>query len=469
MSTNPPAPSHHDSVQGLTGTPGTQAAGSGEGPGKEELANVSIDAPLIASHNSYLSDQSSEIRVRNIPWEGYQKASLITEVELNLIRSFTLDCKNGQEYANLFLSLLQKLSRVDTIQSILVLIDDFCDAGASLYFSQQQNSSACFAVFFKLLSKDDEYIQLKSAKIVTRLLIDSKLSYPTDPNDLFTWIRLQLMSINGSVIDITLQILQGLLSIYTFRQKFYLFPDGITSILSILRKDQSNAQIQYQCIYSIWLLSFVREAAADLGSVYHITPLFKDIAKAAIKEKVVRVTMATFKNMVVNAPQETIIPMLGHKLLQDVEVLSVRKWSDQEITDDLMFLRDELGKHVASLSTFDEYASEIRSGRLEWSPPHQSEQFWKANANRLNENKNELVKALVQIAADSGANSKIDPVCLAVAAHDLGQYCKFGANAKKVLDETGGKAVVMELMSHENADVRYQALTATQKIMMNSW
>ena len=38
----------------------------------------------------------------------------------------------------------------------------------------------------------------------------------------------------------------------------------------------------------------------------------------------------------------------------------------------------------------------------------------------------------------------------------------------RVLEETGGKAVVMELMSHENPDVRYQALTAVQKIMMNS-
>lgn len=63
-----------------------------------------------------------------------------------------------------------------------------------------------------------------------------------------------------------------------------------------------------------------------------------------------RVIMATFKNMVLGAPEATIIPMLGHKLLQDVEILSVRKWSDGEIIDDLMFLREELGKHVASLS-----------------------------------------------------------------------------------------------------------------------
>lgn len=39
----------------------------------------------------------------------------------------------------------------------------------------------------------------------------------------------------------------------------------------------------------------------------------------------------------------------------------------------------------------------------------------------------------------------------------------------RVLEESGGKRVVMELMSHENSDVRYQALAAVQKIMMNSF
>ena len=84
-----------------------------------------------------------------------------------------------------------------------------------------------------------------------------------------------------------------------------------------------------------------------------------DISKSAIKEKVVRVIMATFKNMVQVSPNETIIPMLGLKLLSVVEVLSVRKWSDPEIVEDMMVLRDVLGHHVAELSTWDEYKTEI--------------------------------------------------------------------------------------------------------------
>jgi V-type H+-transporting ATPase subunit H len=54
--------------------------------------------------------------------------------------------------------------------------------------------------------------------------------------------------------------------------------------------------------------------------------------------------------MILKAPQENIIPMLGNKLLPVIEMLSVRKWSDTDISDDLTFIRDELSKRVADLS-----------------------------------------------------------------------------------------------------------------------
>jgi V-type H+-transporting ATPase subunit H len=130
--------------------------------------------------------------------------------------------------------------------------------------------------------------------------------------------------------------------------------------------------------------------------------------------------------MVVKAPNENIIPMLGHKVLGTVEILSVRKWADSDITDDLMFLRDELGHHIQSLSTFDEYSSEIISNRLEWSPPHQSEIFWKQNASRLNENNCELLKILIELVSVAK-----DPIILQIASHDLGQYVKYGTNSRK--------------------------------------
>ena len=62
--------------------------------------------------------------------------------------------------------------------------------------------------------------------------------------------------------------------------------------------------------------------------------------------------------------------------------------------------------------------------------------------------------------------SSRDPLVLAVAAHDLGQFIKFGGDkAKSTINDLGGKTRVMELMSHENGDVRYRALMTVQRLM----
>jgi V-type H+-transporting ATPase subunit H len=152
---------------------------------KDDL-NISIDAPIISTHNDYLLDQSNLIKSRTIPWEGYQKASLITEKELTHIREYSTETtvifphQNGQEYVGLFLGLLGKLSRVDTIQNILVLIDDFLSQrhdAINLFLEYGKDDVSVvfypfirYMEFTRLLQKEDEYIQLKSAKILTYLL-----------------------------------------------------------------------------------------------------------------------------------------------------------------------------------------------------------------------------------------------------------------------------------------------------------
>lgn len=59
-----------------------------------------------------------------------------------------------------------------------------------------------------------------------------------------------------------------------------------------------------------------------------------------------------------------------------------------------------------------------------------------------------------------------DATVLAIAAHDLGRFVKHGGDkAKKTVTDLGGKTRVMELMAHDNPDVRYQALMTVQKLM----
>ena len=68
----------------------------------------------------------------------------------------------------------------------------------------------------------------------------------------------------------------------------------------------------------------------------------------------------------------------------------------------------------------------MRSGRLEWSPVHRSEKFWRESAARLNEKNYELLKILIQL-----LESSKDPLILSVACFDLGEYVRHYSRGKQ--------------------------------------
>lgn len=45
-----------------------------------------------------------------------------------------------------------------------------------------------------------------------------------------------------------------------------------------------------------------------------------------------------------------------------------------------------------SISTYDEYKSELESGQLSWTPPHKNDDFWRDNATKLNDKDREQLK-----------------------------------------------------------------------------
>lgn len=82
--------------------------------------------------------------------------------------------------------------------------------------------------------------------------------------------------------------------------------------------------------------------------------------------------------------------------------------------------------YICIFSSFDEYATEVKSGRLEWSPVHRSSQFWRENAARLNEKKYELLRILVHLLETSR-----DALVLSVASYDIGEYVRHYPRGKK--------------------------------------
>lgn len=60
--------------------------------------------------------------------------------------------------------------------------------------------------------------------------------------------------------------------------------------------------------------------------------------------------MAAFRNLVVKAPSDNLPAMLVAKLLPFVKTLQSRKWSDDEIREDVDFLVDELKSSFEGLT-----------------------------------------------------------------------------------------------------------------------
>merc|ERR1712241_1062041 len=166
------------------------------------------------------------------------------------------------------------------------------------------------------------------------------------------------------------------------------------------------------------------------------------------KEKVSRIILAVFRNLIEKpedneVKKENCISMVQCKVLKQLELLEQRKFDDEDIIEDIEFLNEKLNASVQDLSSFDEYITEVKSGRLEWSPVHRSERFWRENAHHLSDKNYELLKILITL-----LETVKDPLVLSVACFDLGEYVRHYSR---------GKTMVMTLLSHTDPNVRYEA------------
>lgn len=138
--------------------------------------------------------------------------------------------------------------------------------------------------------------------------------------------------------------------------------------------------------------------------------------------------------------------------------LGGRHLTDPDLLEDLQSLSDLLEEYTKTQTTFDEYAAELQSGHLRWSPPHRSPTFWRENARRiLEEERGALPKKLAEIIAKSWENDK---QVLAIACNDVGNLVKEVPERRIQLEKLGLKTRVMELMTDRDESVRWESLRA---------
>merc|ERR1719161_1669390 len=95
-----------------------------------------------------------------------------------------------------------------------------------------------------------------------------------------------------------------------------------------------------------------------------------------------------------------------------------------------------------------------------------SSKFWGENVMKFDKNEFDALKRLRGILEDEDK----DPVSLAVACHDIGEFVALHPLGKKKVNQLALKERVMALMGKEDAsyrEVRREALLCCQKIMLN--
>jgi V-type H+-transporting ATPase subunit H len=419
-----------------------------------------------------LDEIQSNIRVRPIPWEGYVRANLLSANEAALIKSIEKEPpakrgeiigKNPDQYADTVVELLSRISRDDVVKYILSFAGEF--AVELPEFTQSLLKRPILDVLVRLLQKNDEQIYLLSAQLLVVLVNVQEAEAPI-VDALVGFLANKLVSspnVNFQVIGV--QSFGGLVGKRWYRGEFWnARQQVIPSILKIMTTSKGNLQLQYHTLLILWLLTFDKTCANGIVGEFEVIHTLIDIARSTVKEKIMRLAIATLVNIVNMGPNIGIPTLISHSALPLIKTLSDRKWADDELIEDLRTLGTILQEKFDSMTTFDEYNSEIVGKKLTWSPPHRSDVFWKQNIGKFKESNWKTLTQLANIISSSS-----DDVSLAVACNDIARIIAELPESIKVLEKLGTKIKVMELMNYSEPEVRYEALKATQAFISQSF
>lgn len=240
---------------------------------------------------------------------------------------------------------------------------------------------------------------------------------------------------------------------------------GVSLLAPILRSGAQgqtvNIQLLYETSHCAWLLSYLPDCAKavkDCG----IPSSLVGVVRANIKEKVTRMALFGIKNLLQSKAVDVTQEVVEAGLPRLVQIRLLQNWEDEDVVAVLEWLDEHLKTVVEVLSSYDKYKQEVLSGRLEWSPMHTEEQFWKQNVERLEEKDFHVLRVLLRLLEVSR-----EVQTKAVGCNDLGMFVTYHPHGRHIVGDLRGKEVVMELMRHPDPEVQKNALLCVQKIMLS--
>ncbi|QDZ25757.1 subunit H of vacuolar ATP synthase [Chloropicon primus] len=446
---------------------------------------------------------TEQVLKRQVPWDTYQKADLINDRELQLIKrydkqeralqkSLLLD-EDGMLYVQAFFSLLRSIASEEVVQYVLALLEDMIKEGGSPVVSllkqatTGQGSGDTCAILLRMLQRPDWFTKEKAAFVLSSLLSfsgvgpGSSSSLGDDPStsqSLHTfveWLCNELRTpSNDRSEQTTITCLSLLLKSMEIREIF-LKSNGVGCLCAHLAPSH-RTQTLYECCLCFWLLSFYSGAVNEMVHL-NVPKKLIEVVRQANKEKVLRVALMCIENVLkclkeagkgTAEDSDSKYSKLLSKLLENglnkaIATQRMNSYNDEELLSSMEWLEEKLEQGVKrEISSFDKYADEVLSGTLDWTLLHKQEKFWKMNVNNFVAKDCAILKALARI-----LESSTDERSLQVACHDIGQFVSHFPHGRGYLRSLKVKPMVMKLMAHPDPEVQKQALMCTQKLMLS--
>jgi V-type H+-transporting ATPase subunit H len=347
----------------------------------------------------------------------------------------------------------------------------------TLLYNMLREDSSCFALYedilkgqnsFKptlmtLLKKQDidRYVADKGAWLLSAAIGNVAGAFSDQDVSAFLGCLLEKNGKTGTSPLGTLDAITNILKSSKFRKLVWGTP-GVPDVIFSFLHAASSSQELYKSVFSIWMLSFDSEITKELMSQGVIEKI-KSVLAGTRVEKVVRLCLTLMKNFL--ADKSMCEDIVEKGLLEVVQQLEFEKWRDSDLYDDIRDTSSSISSEVAEMSNFDRYEKELRSGKLSWGFIHSSK-FWGENVMKFDKNDFDALKRLRGVLEDEDK----DPVSLAVACHDIGEFVALHPLGKKKVAELNIKMFVMKHMQDQSdREVRREALLCCQKIMLNKW
>lgn len=438
------------------------------------------------------------LRSKEIPWEIYQTARLITDKDLQLLRRYDKKASHhkkvllddeGERYVWAMMSVLQNVTKEETVQYVLALLDDMIAvdssrAGLFLVRSQEEDvnvKASPYAILLSLLQREDWFTQEKAARILGLVLslrpdkdqLDGTVTFDgtiLDSHDVVAktmssfidWCLSQLRrpSYPQKSVEVSLHALSIILREKVVRRMVYKV-GGVGVIMGFVGQ-QMSVQTQYELLLCIWLLSLFQPGNAMLSTPALVSSLV-EIIRLARKEKVIRVALLSMKSILDESGRVALeLAAVESGLPRAIENRLEQTWEDPDILDLLEWMQERMDAGVLAMSSLERYKKEIMQGMLVPGPMHDSEQFWVENAERLTENNSALLKGLLKLLEPSH-----DSTTLSLACRGVANFVTYFPHGKGIIADLHGKTSVMRLMAHPDGTVQREALLCVQKLLLS--